>query len=250
VSLVAPEILRVFATFVEDVAMSAAAENDDAGAIRAFAARFAHWRRLLAGEPRGGLSQAEAQGLWGELWILRQVLHPTLGDEAVDAWTGQDRDAKDFRWRDVSVEVKTTRADAPHLVRINGEHQLEDDGEVLVLAVLDVDSHQQGGGETLNDAVRDSRALMAGARLQTLDEKLVDYGYFDADRDLYESRRYVLRRTLWHKVDPGFPRLVSGDLPEGVGRVTYLLSIDAAAAWRINDDGLASLLAGAMKHEA
>jgi Putative PD-(D/E)XK family member, (DUF4420) len=249
VSLASAEILRVFATFVEDVAASAATEDNDAGALRAFATRFAHWRHLLAGEPRAGLTKDEAQGLWGELWVLRHVLHDAWGGAVVDAWTGSDRDAKDFRLGALTVEVKTTRADAPHAVRINGEHQLEDPGEgvALLLAVLDVEAHQQGIGETLNEAVSATRKLASGTTLAQLDEKLATYGYLDGDRELYEERRYVLRSALWYRVEPGFPRLTGADLPDGVGRVTYLLSTDAASPWRLGEDDLSQLIGGAVK---
>jgi hypothetical protein len=193
------------------------------------------------------LSREDAQGLWGELWILRHILHRAWGDAAVEAWTGCDRDEKDFRRSALTIEVKTTRADAPHAVRINGEHQLEDpdEGVTLLLVVLEVESHQQGAGETLNDAVSLSRGLMSGPALIQLDEKLAAYGYFDSDKELYTGMRYGLREKLWHRVEPGFPRLTTADLPEGVGRVTYLLSTDAAAPWRIKDDELSSLMNGA-----
>lgn len=244
VGLAAPEILRVFAAFVEDVAILAGREADDEGAVRAFTTRFAHWRRLLAAEPRGALSREAAQGLWAELWVLRHTLFPAWGDEAVDAWTGADRDEKDFRRASVTIEVKSTRADAPHAVRINGEHQLEDPGHgvALLLAVLDVDSHHQGAGETLNVAVTSARHLLAGPALIALDEKLVAYGYSDSDSDLYSEMRYALRDSLWYRVVTGFPRITSAELPDGVGGVTYLLSTDACTPWRILEVNLGSVL--------
>jgi hypothetical protein len=244
VSLAAPEMLRVFATFVEDVATYASVEPDDRGVLRAFTTRFAHWRRLLAGEATGGLSRDRAQGLWGELWVLKNVVlveHPEL---AVDFWTGADADDKDFRLPTVAVEVKTTRADAPHVMRINGEHQLEhpSGGGGLLLAVLEVESHEQGAGETLNDSVASIRSLLAGAAVLRFDEKLLSYGYADAERALYEDLRYSLRQSAWHLVEPGFPRLTSEVLPEGIGRVTYLLSTDACAPWRIDQARLHELM--------
>jgi hypothetical protein len=244
VGLAAPEILRVFATFVEDVAILVAREPDDEGALRAFTTRFAHWRRLLAAEPRGGLSRDAAQGLWGELWVLRHTLLQNWGDGAIDGWTGSERDEKDFRRSSVAIEVKSTRADAPHAVRINGEHQLEDPGHggTLLLAVLDVDSHRQGAGETLNDAVASTRQVLEGPALIAFDEKLAAYGYSNSDADLYGEVRHSLREMLWYSVVAGFPRITSNQLPDGVGRVTYLLSTDACSPWRIVDADLDQIL--------
>lgn len=244
VSLAAPEMLRVFAPFVEDVARFASREPDDPGALRAFATRFAHWRRLLAGEGSGGLGRERAQGLWGELWVMERVLRPLWGDGAVDAWTGADADDKDFRRGALAVEVKTTRADAPHLVRINGAHQLEapQGAQLLLLAVLEVDSHEGGTGETLNDAVRAARTSAGGSALDRLEEKLAAYGYRDEDAALYRSVHYSLRACAWHDVRPGFPRITPPDVPRGVGAVSYLLSTDACAPFRLDDTQLGTHL--------
>jgi hypothetical protein len=246
VSLLSSDMLRVFASFVEDVATFAGRESSDEGAIAAFVARFALWRRLLAGEARGGLSREEAQGLWAEMWILGNVLQPIWAGGAVRAWTGYDRDDKDFRSGHVAVEVKSTRADAPHAVRIHSAGQLDagDAAVTLLLAVLEVDAHEHGAGETLNDSVARTRRLVGAASAETLDRKLETYGYHDADLDLYAGMRFTLSDVRWFRVETPFPRIVPEMLPDGVGRVTYLVSVDACAPWRIDDGQLGELLSG------
>jgi hypothetical protein len=162
VALTSPEMLRVFAAFTEDVAACAGRESTDNAAVAALIARFAHWRRMLAGESHGGLSRDEAQGLWAEMWVLRSVLHPAWDRGAVKSWTGYDRDDKDFRWGRLAIEVKSTRANALPAVNINGERQLDPGSAdvTLLLAVLEVDAHEHGAGETLNDAVAATRGAM------------------------------------------------------------------------------------------
>src|SRR5262245_18346182 len=47
ISLLQPEMARVFSPFVDDVVDAAASSSDDEGAVAALLDRFAHWQRLL-----------------------------------------------------------------------------------------------------------------------------------------------------------------------------------------------------------
>jgi hypothetical protein len=117
-------------------------------------------------------------------------------------------------------------------------------GVALLLTILDVDSHRQGAGETLNEAVASVRSLLAGPALIRFDEKLAAYGYSDGDADLYTEVKHALRANSWYRVIEGFPRITSDLLPGGVGRVTYLLSVDACTPWRITEADRDNALAG------
>jgi hypothetical protein len=237
VELEAPEAVKVFAPFVLDVASCVGESSDDAGAVRALLERFGHWRRLLSGEAAEGLGAEAAQGLWGELWSMRHLLHPAWGDDVVAAWTGPDRDDNDFRHHAVAIEVKTMRGDRPETVRINGERQLDHaQGVVLVLVALAVDVHRQGGGESLPAMVGACRSLVAGAPAADLEDRLLAWGYSEAHRARYEDTRYTLRGMAAFRVDEGFPRIIESDLRQGVGSVRYRVSLDACRAWQLDTD--------------
>jgi hypothetical protein len=242
--LAAPDMLDVFVPFVEDVAECAAAERDDQGAVRALRDRFDRWRLLLAGLPASALGPSEAQGFWGELWVLRNVLQPRRRESTPDFWTAGDPDEKDFRLDEVSVEVKTTRMGHPQVVRINGENQLDAPGAggAVLLVIIEADVHEGGTGETLNEAVRSARDLFTGTAGARLEDRLLQRGYRDSDDAAYHSTHYAVRNVFWHEVAEGFPRITAGDLPIGVGDVRYLLSVDACAAWRIDEERLGALL--------
>jgi len=237
VHLEAPEAIRVFAPFVEDVAACFAAQTDDSSAVDSFVARFGHWRRLLSGATAGGLGTEAAQGLWGELWVLRHLLHPAWSDDVVDAWTGPDRDDNDFRHRKVAIEVKTTRADNPETVRIDSERQLDSPpGTDLVLIALAVDAHRHGAGESLPAMVDACRALVRPPKGDAFEDRLLAWGYSDADRAHYNDRNYRLRSLDIFEVGTGFPRVVESLLPTGVGSVSYRLALDACRSWQIDPD--------------
>lgn len=242
--LAAPDMLDVFTPFIEDVAGCVAAVADDRAAIEAVRERFNRWRTMLAGLRGSALGPSEALGLWGELHILRRELRPRWGDAVLDAWTAADPDEKDFRHDTIAVEVKATQAGRPQVVAINGEHQLEPpagDGPLL-LVVVETDVHEGGTGETLPEAIESTRSLFSGAAAVKLEDRFAQRGYRDADEPTYRTTRYSMRSVLWHQVVSGFPRLISADLPVGVGGVSYLISVDACANWRCDEPRLTELL--------
>jgi hypothetical protein len=236
IALRSAEMLRVFGPFADNVASAIAEEQTDEGAVAALVGRYTHWRRLFAGEPAGGLGRDDALGLWGEIWVLRHVLHPIWGRACVAAWTGYEPDNKDFRRGRLTVETKTTGSDTPLMVRINGARQLDlGDSDTLLLAVLEVETHREGSGETLVETVQDARAVLDPAAVEQLDLRLDVRGYHDSEAELYASVRYSLRKERWYDVQGEFPRITPSDLRDGVGALRYALSVDACTPWHIDE---------------
>ncbi|UQB80136.1 PD-(D/E)XK motif protein [Pseudomonas shirazica] len=59
------------------------------------------------------LSAAEQIGLFGELWVLSNVLLPTIGPRVSHLWSGPESERHDFVGQGVHVEVKTTTRSEP-----------------------------------------------------------------------------------------------------------------------------------------
>ena len=233
VTLTAPEMARVFTPFCEDVITAAAAAPSDESAVAALLDRFAHWRRLLASDDGSGLRRHEAQALYGELWALRHVVDGVCGKDTPDSWRGPDREDRDFLVDGFGIEVKTTGADEPTVVIINGERQLDTDAvDRLHLVVLKLDAIRGGAGETLNEAVADAAARYSGLPSVLLRDKLLAYGYLASDAERYEAVRYSVRAVLAFEVLHGFPRLTESDLPVGVGTLRYSLATSACEPWK------------------
>ena len=247
VALIAPEMARVFTPFVEDVLESVAPTSTDVAAITALVSRFGYWKNLLSGSGSEGLDRSEQQGLFGELWCLLHVLMPELGPAAVGAWTGPDRDDRDFQLDDIGIEVKTTIRDNPPTVSISSERQLESDPySHLFLFALSLDALPAGTGQTLNALVE---AVLAAANDDVarlaLRDKLIQYGYLNLHRPSYEATRYTLRQVWRFEVRGEFPRITEQIIPEGVGQVRYRLSLDACRDYSVDATELANCLRGA-----
>lgn len=151
----------VFSVLAEDLARRAAGGSETEAARRVLAT-LGRWQRFMATASRA-LSDEGRRGLWGELWILENILLDTLAAEvAVMAWRGPAGAPQDFQYEGTAIEVKTRAARPPSVVRISSEQQLhEQPWQNLFLAQLIVDE-QDGTGETLPQRIASLRGRLAG----------------------------------------------------------------------------------------
>jgi hypothetical protein len=225
----------VFAALTEDLVRRVGETGEPAAQARAFLGQLARWQKFLSASPEG-LNEEAQRGLWGELHFLREQLLPALGVNSINAWKGGERAHQDFQFESGAVEVKTTLAKQPQIVRITSERQLDSRSwPVLYLNVIALDV-REGGGETLPEMIASLRSKLkvdAGAQEQFEDELLLA-GYLDAHTMRYSDRGYIVRSEKAFLVKRGFPRLVENDLPVGVGDVKYGLTIAACAAFTVD----------------
>jgi hypothetical protein len=225
------------------------AEKSPAAQITALLGGVARWQKFLSARAEG-LSEEAQRGLYGELHFLRGSLLLCFADDvAVAAWQGHQAAHQDFLLPTGAVEVKTTIAKAPHIVRITSERQLDDAGlpalylHHLALAVRD------GAGETLPQMVASMRARFEkdNETAEQFEDALLAAGYFDAHAWCYEEHGYSVRETNDFAVKRGFPRLTEATIPSGVGDAHYALSLDACRAFQIPANSLVAKLCSAVK---
>lgn len=219
---------EVFNPLASDIAATAHAEPDTASAVVAAVSRFEHWRQMLQGLAVSGLSAKERQGLFGELFFLRDHLLMVLpAAEAVRSWTGPTGAHQDFQLPRVAIEVKTSSVKEPQNIAISSERELDDTGTGrLVLAHFSVDERRGGTGESLNTIIDRTRDLVSGtAATELLNDLLVRTGYLAEQRSLYEEPRYTVRKERFWHVAGDFPRITEADLRPGVGDCEYRISV-------------------------
>ena len=227
----------IFDLLVQDLVDAAEQPLDEAEGLRNFLARLSDWQQLLRRLGPQGLSREGQQGLWGELWILRDVVAPVMGlCSAIQGWRGPMGADQDFQLARLCVEVKTSTASTLDRLDISSERQLEVPADVgLLLIALSLDARPDHG-ETLPDIVQ---ALRSDASelgcLRVLDARLELLGYQHEHEVSYEDVGYEVRSFVPFQVEEGFPRIVSGDIRTGVGDVHYSISAAASAQFRVDN---------------
>lgn len=244
VALKEPRFADVFTALAEDLVRRVADTGDPVAQTRAFTGQLARWQKFLSASFEG-LSEESQRGLWGELHFLREHLLPTFGAAAVNSWKGGERAHQDFQFESSAVEVKTTLAKQPQVVRITSERQLDDSAcESLFLNVIALDV-RDGSGETLPAMVASLRVKLAAdtATREQFEDELLAIGYLDAHTVRYADRGYTVRAVSFFRVGPKFPSLVEADMPAGVGDANYALSVAACEPFRVKSDAVKSALA-------
>ena len=227
----------IFDLLIQDLIDFAEKPVDEAIGLRNFLARLADWQQLLRRLRTQRLSREGQQGLWGELWVLREVIAPAMGIcEAIQGWRGPMGASQDFQLPSLCVEVKTSTASTLDRIEISSEQQLEVQPDlILCLINLYLDVRPQRG-ETLPDIVNRLRSDASEfGCLRDLDARLELVGYQHNHAGSYDDVGYEVRQFAPYQVEEGFPRIVPRDLPTGVGAVHYSISAAACVSFRIDE---------------
>lgn len=188
---------------------------------------------------QAGLTREQALGLFGELWFLYRWSGP-LSVATIDRWQGPLGARHDFQWPVASIESKASAsaAGAGPTHFIASLEQLEDaEAGQLYLFSLHVAEDRLAANSLPLLVERITAGLTSdGDALSLFSDRLARAGYNPADAGRYARPFRVLSEELY-RVDGAFPRLTrgsfSGGLPSGIGEVSYSLSMDVCAPWRI-----------------
>ena len=234
----------IFDLLVRDLVEAAEQPEEEGAGVARLMARLSNWQQLLHRLSPRGLSSEAQLGIWGELWVLREVLAPAIGiRDAINAWRGPMGADQDFQMGVVCIEVKTSAAHSLDGIPVASERQLEvPEDVVLVLLGLSVDA-RIGHGETLGDMVRVVRSSAAEAGcLSMLDDRLEGGGCGAGDVQLHGDMGYSVRSSAPFLVGPDFPKLVSTDLLVGVSDVRYRISLASCRSHMMGAEALGELL--------
>jgi len=189
---------------------------------------LARWKAFFSFSGDVAMSQEKQQGLFGELLLLSELIK-SQGVSAVYGWMGPNFETHDFYINSNAIEVKTTSAKAPYFAHINSEFQLDDkdiSGSLLLMFYALRSSNADG--ENLPEIIyRILTMLKDNANaLSEFQNKLWKYGYLANHQELYQFR-FTLRQATLYYISTGFPRVTKKDLPNGIGAITYMLSLSS-----------------------
>ena len=235
---------QLFCTLLADLLAQLPLSSN--GPAAALARRLTAWQRMLSRGIPGGLSPEERAGLYGELLVLRDLMLPSIGSDAVRAWSGPSGAPQDFTYLSTSVEVKTVSRQASGSCRISNEQQLDTTGLGALYLVHQVVERLPEGfalGELIDELRGDP---LVRADLASFENALLEYGWLDSYRGQYAQDRYALARRRCYAVRDDFPRLVTAALPLGISGVSYLLDLSACGPYQVDDETVRQSLAQAV----
>lgn len=173
------------------------------------------------------LSASEQIGLFGELWVLSNVLMPTIGTRVCHLWSGPESERHDFVGERVHVEVKTTTKSEPkHEISRLDQLRAPNGKRLLFISVLIEKS--LGGDETIADRVDEIREKIGsdGYALDTFDAGLARIGWHEDLRQTGSLLRFTFRNVYVFEVAEGFPRLPDDYVPPlGVNGIKYSINV-------------------------
>ncbi|CDN31926.1 hypothetical protein BN938_1846 [Mucinivorans hirudinis] len=223
------ELLEIFAILCENLISAVSSITDQKRVIKKVLEQLEKWKALFDSFNSNGLSAAEQQGLYGELFLLRKFLnrgfphHTTLS-----CWVGVDRALRDFQYRGWALEVKTTVTNNHQRLSISSERQLDENLlDYLYLYHLSVET-SDGNGESLNQIITEISELINSdfVTFNLFNQKLMEVGYFEKDKGIYNNRHYKTRNENFYKIEGDFPRIKESELRDGIGDVKYSVIID------------------------
>jgi hypothetical protein len=230
ISLADNSLSSIFAVLCEDLFNYISSIKEDKELVKSLQNRFLKWKELFELAKSPGLSPEKQIGLFGELFLLKELIEATGRiEECLNIWVGPDTGIRDFEKNNTAIEVKTTQTHNHQRIRISSERQLDTSLlENLFLFHLSLEK-RNGNENTLNKIVSALFSVIGDNMLlnNMLNRKLISVGYFKHQESYYENISYMIRGKDFYTVTENFPRIEEKDLMKGVGDVKYSIILTA-----------------------
>lgn len=181
------------------------------------------------------LSATEQIGLFGELWVLSNVLFSVVGTRICHVWSGPDSERHDFVGEGVHIEVKTTtRSEPKHEISRLDQLRAPRGKRLLVVSLLL--ERSLGGEETLADRVDEVREKLGtdGHAIDVFEAQLAKLGWHEELRQTGSLLRFTFRDVHVFEVTDSFPRLPDDYTPPpGVSGIKYTIDVGNLPSLRV-----------------
>ena len=231
---------EVFVSLADDLHLVTHESSTEKLALLGLVDRLSAWQVFLGREGRL-LSRPEQEGLAGELTVMHRLLDLAFPAPFVlQHWVGPEAGDHDFRFSQISIEVKAASARPNMAVQISNLRQLD---ELLVeqLYVALILFEESIEGLTLPQLVQGLRGRVTGVDLKMFENRLLKTGYRDEDVRHY-AQSYLVRNFSWLKVQDDFPRLRRSDIDSNVLDAVYQVRVDALMPFQIEEATVTSNL--------
>ena len=221
-------VCDIFAAICSNIANIIVSVPTEREAIKLVINQMRKWQDLFSKKIKNTLSIQEQQGLFGELSFLQKLINSSINRvRSIESWVGPNKAPQDFQRESWAVEVKTITVNKFPNVSINSELQLDEttvENLFLYNLVVELIPFE---GKNLPELINDLRVCLSQDDNATnlFENKLIYYGYFDADIEAYGDRYYQIRKENYYIVRGEFPRIKKEDLLLGVSDVKYSITL-------------------------
>lgn len=226
----------IFYILCDDLIHSSEDCQEEKGMLNIIYNRLHRWQKLFRKFGRKILSDAEQQGLIGELYFLKNYLQNTFSNtEALSFWKGPHGEKQDFGLGNTSIEVKSKQGTSAPCIQISSIDQLDSQLEESFLFVVTLNSAPQLAlnAFNLNNIINDiKRKIFDPNDVDTFESLLLETGYIELPE--YSEKYYLVSKESVYRVTEGFPRLKSQNLPQGIISVQYKIEIKECKPFEIS----------------
>ena len=222
-TLTEPLLRDKFAIVAKDVAFNSYKFEGDQF-LEECKIRILSWADFLK-PSRKGLTKAEWIGFWGELYVLSQILTPSMeASDAVKFWIGPDGKKQDFTFNKSALEIKTSISGDPSSIKISSLDQLHKITDRLFLMHLHINYSNDPIALSLQDMFVSMENILEDdmdAKTRFLNKASTLYG--KASEEQLETKfNYLGMET--YEIRDGFPSLTAENIASAITSVKYSLN--------------------------
>ena len=184
------------------------------------------WSDFLKPDKKG-LTKEEQIGLWGELYVLTQIMlaiYPLT--DAIKYWIRPDQKKQDFTFNNMALETKTTMSGDGSFIKISSIEQLQKITDVLYLCQIFINSGDDEGIslQEFFDNLEESLNNDIENKIQ-FTKKVSKFRNKATEKNLTEKFHFIDLKIF--NVGEGFPKITRKEITStAVQNIKY--SIDSA----------------------
>lgn len=244
--LMEKELTDIFTLFIEDILDKLIPISDTKDALNIINQRVIYWRKLFAQASGELLTPEKQRGLFGELFILQQLLNYSEDSRLVlNSWVGPQSANQDFVIETNAIEVKTSKA-GNSTVSISNEYQLDFTlWNNIYLCIVSV-NESAGKQGTLFQLINTIRTLLEERDDELVSEFERKLGLIGINRDMleeYNETSYSVRNYRFFHVCDGFPVIVKGTIEsDAIYNVKYQIDISKCRDFEADEQTVLSTI--------
>lgn len=219
----------VFYAFCENIVESVINTKNEQDALLALRKRYITWKNLFKNKTEQKLSKEAIQGLFGELYFLKNyMLEKYSNEEAINSWSGIDSKSKDFSIGSTWYEIKTIGSNVSEL-HISSLAQLSSslDGHLVSIKVEAMSNSYNQPDSDICSLVNTIVSLLNNEIIEEMFLQKVS-GMIGNICDENLATKFAVKNVDFYLVDNNFPRLTEENKGFAeIGNVQYSLIINA-----------------------